>query len=66
MLMLLATLSIASAGSAYAVIVARFTGVQEQVMSATGQLVIKCQYDYVGQKFYKLVKASCPSTIEVE
>lgn len=64
-LILCAALMLAST-PAKAVIVARFTGFHEQVTTVTGSLAWKCQYDYFGQKFYRLFKQSCPSTIEVE
>jgi len=62
---LFASLMLASM-PAKAVIVARFTGFHEQVTTVTGSLAWKCQYDYFGQKFYRLFKQSCPSTIEIE
>lgn len=61
-----AAATITASAPAFAVIVATFTGLQEQVTTVTGQIAIRCQYDYFGQKFYRIFKAQCPSSIEVE
>lgn len=63
---LIFTIAIVLSMSASAAIVATFTGFQEQVQTVTGQFVWKCQYDYFGQKFYRLFRTHCPGTIEVE
>jgi hypothetical protein len=60
------TCALLLASSAFAA-TAYFTGRQEYVTTVTGQMAIKCQYEYLGQKFWKVFKAStCPLSIEVE
>lgn len=44
-----------------------WTGKAKQVQTVTYKIMWKCQYSYLGRKFWKIVKgAGCPSTIEVE
>lgn len=43
-----------------------FTGRQEQVQTVTYQYAWKCEYNYNGQKFWRVFKGSCPSSVEVE
>lgn len=64
----LAVSVVASMASVFAnPIVAMFTGVVEQVQTASGTTAFRCEYDAVGRKFYKLFRtAGCPSTITVE
>lgn len=43
-----------------------FTGKQEMVQTVTYQSAWKCEYNYNGQKFWRVFKTSCPSSVEVE
>lgn len=45
-----------------------WTGKQEHVFTVTGKSAIRCQYDYNGQKFWRLFveRHICPNNIEVE
>ena len=43
-----------------------WTGRQEQVQTVTYQWAWKCEYNYNGQKFWRIFKMSCPSSVEVE
>lgn len=63
---LVVAVAVTASAPAFAVIVATFTGLQEQVQTVTGQIALRCQYDYFGQKFYRIFKVQCPSSIEVE
>ncbi|MFA4829206.1 MAG: hypothetical protein WC855_13330 [Thermodesulfovibrionales bacterium] len=58
-ILLLAATS-ASAATAY------WTGRQEMVQTVTYQMAWNCEYNYVGQIFWRVFKTSCPSSIEVE
>jgi hypothetical protein len=44
---------------------ARWTGRQEPVMTVTYQQAWNCEYDYLGQRFWRAFKRSCPRTVEV-
>lgn len=52
----------AAAATAY------WTGKQEFVFTVTGKSAIKCQYEYLGQFFWRLFveRSTCPTSIEVE
>ncbi len=45
-----------------------FTGQMEMTQTVTGKPITRCQYDYLGTKFWRLFPygTSCPSTVEVE
>lgn len=43
-----------------------WTGRSEMVQTVTYQMAWKCEYDYLGQKFWRIFKSSCPSNVEVE
>lgn len=44
-----------------------FTGQMQFGTSVTGQQVVKCQYNAMGNVFWATLRgASCPATIEVE
>jgi hypothetical protein len=43
-----------------------FTGRMEQVQTVTYQMAWKCEYSYAGQKFWRIFKNTCPSSVEVE
>lgn len=62
----LMTILLALTITSHAAVVAIFTGFSEQVQTVTGLFVWRCEYDYFGQKFYRLFKSHCPGTIEVE
>jgi hypothetical protein len=47
-------------------VTAFFTGRMEQVTTVTYQVAWKCEYDYAGNKFWRVFKNSCPSSVEVE
>lgn len=51
--------------SAYAAS-AYWTGKQKQVTTVTYQIAWNCEYNYLGQKFWRIFKDSCPSSVEVE
>jgi hypothetical protein len=42
-----------------------WTGRQEMVTTVTYQQAWKCEYAYAGQKFWRVFKTSCPSSVEV-
>lgn len=42
-----------------------WTGKSKQVQTVTYQWMWECEYDLYGNKFTKLFKSSCPSSIEV-
>ena len=62
---LLASLAIFAASSAFAA-TAIWTGRSEQVQTVTYKWVWRCEYDYLGQKFWRLFESFCPATIEVQ
>jgi hypothetical protein len=43
-----------------------FTGRQEQVQTVTYQFAWRCEYNYLGRKFWQIFTGSCPSSIEVQ
>jgi hypothetical protein len=43
-----------------------FTGRQEMVTTVTYQQAWRCEYDYLGKKYYFLFKGSCPSSVEIQ
>jgi hypothetical protein len=43
-----------------------WTGRQEQVQTVTYKWVWRCEYNYLGQKFWRLFESSCPSSVEVQ
>jgi heme/copper-type cytochrome/quinol oxidase subunit 2 len=43
-----------------------WTGRQEQVQTVTYQWAWKCEYNYLGQTFWRIFQTSCPSSIEVQ
>lgn len=45
---------------------AYWTGSMTQVTTVTFQIAWRCEYQYLGQKFYRIFRDSCPSTVEVE
>ncbi len=45
---------------------ATWTGRQEMVQTVTYQQAWNCEYQYAGQKFWRVFKNSCPSSIEVQ
>lgn len=53
------------AASAFAA-TAFFTGRMEQVQTVTYQMAWRCEYNYNGKIFWKLLKNTCPSSVEVE
>jgi hypothetical protein len=59
---LLALLACAHAHAGTAV----WTGRQEQVQTVTHQWAWRCEYNYNGQKFWRLFRDSCPSSIQVQ
>lgn len=60
-------LSALVASSAFAAS-AFFTGKMEYVTTVTGKSAVRCEYNYLGKKYYQLFPASssCPSFIEIE
>ena len=62
---LLALAIVAFLPSAFAA-TAVFTGNMQQVQTVTGLFAWRCEYDYFGQKIYRLFRNSCPGMIEVE
>ncbi len=54
------TASVAQAASA------NWTGRMESVQTVTGKYAYNCEYDYYGQKFWRVFVGHCPSRIEVE
>lgn len=52
------------AGVAHAA-AAYWTGKQEQVQTVTYQMAWNCEYDYAGQKVWRVFANTCPSSIEV-
>jgi ribosome biogenesis protein Tsr3 len=53
-----------ASGSAFAA-TAYFTGRMEQAQSVTYQIVWNCEYNYLGQTFWRAFRSSCPSSVEV-
>lgn len=47
-------------------VTATWTGRQEMVQTVTYQTAWRCEYQYAGQRFWKVFKKPCPSSIEVE
>lgn len=45
---------------------ARWTGNSERVQTVTHKWVWKCEYDFLGQKFFRLFNDQCPYEIEVQ
>jgi hypothetical protein len=45
---------------------AYWTGRQEQVVTVTQQIAWNCEYDYAGQRFWRVFQTACPSSIEVQ
>lgn len=43
-----------------------WTGRSEMVTTVTYQQAWKCEYMYAGQKFWRVFRNSCPSSVEVE
>lgn len=43
-----------------------WTGQQRQVQTVTYQIAWECEYNYNGQKFWRIFKFSCPSSVEVQ
>jgi hypothetical protein len=43
-----------------------WTGRSEQTQTVTYKMVWKCEYNYNGQKFWRLFELSCPSQVDVE
>lgn len=52
-------------GQVYAA-TATWTGLSELVTTVTYQQAFKCQYQFAGQKFWRLFRNYCPPTVEVE
>ncbi len=58
-------LSALAAAPAFAA-TAFWTGRQEQVQTVTYKWAWRCEYNYNGQKFWRLFENSCPSNVEVQ
>ena len=43
-----------------------FTGRQEMITTVTYQSAYNCEYDYLGRKFWRAFKGSCPMSVEVQ
>lgn len=43
-----------------------WTGRSESIITVTNQQASKCEYDYAGQKFWRVFKGPCPASVEVE
>lgn len=43
-----------------------FTGRQEMVQTVTYQTAWNCEYNYLGQRFWRVYTGSCPSSVEVQ
>jgi hypothetical protein len=43
-----------------------WTGRQVQVTTVTYQVAWNCEYNYLGQKFWRTYLYSCPSSVEVQ
>lgn len=43
-----------------------WTGRSEQVQTVTYKWVWQCEYDYLGQKFWRLFERGCASSVEVQ
>lgn len=62
----LLALTILAATCTYALAAAAFwTGRQEQVTTVTYQIAWGCEYNYLGQTFWRVFQGSCPSSVEV-
>ncbi len=44
---------------------AYFTGKQKYVTTVTGQSAVNCEYQYGTQKFWRVFKTRCPSSVDV-
>jgi hypothetical protein len=44
---------------------AMWTGRMEQVTTVTYQIAWNCEYDYLGQRFWRVFQGSCPASVEV-
>ncbi len=63
---LLIAVALLLAAPAYAA-VAYWTGRMEYVTTVTYKQGVKCEYDYLGQKFWRVFLAgTCPLSVEVE
>jgi len=56
---------LSAAASAHAAI-ATWTGRQEMVTTVTYKQAWRCEYNYLGQKFWRVFEVTCPSSIEVQ
>ena len=63
--MIIALLILLSASSAFA-LTATWTGRQSQVQTVTYKYVWSCEYQFSGQRFWRLFEGSCPSYINIE
>lgn len=65
---ILSLLGLALATTAFATVLATWTGKSEGVTTVTGKTGVKCEYDLYGKKFWKTIvdEYACPATIEVE
>jgi len=45
---------------------ATWTGRMEQVTTVTYQIAWRCEYQYLGTKFWRVFQSSCPASIEVQ
>lgn len=61
----IAMLALCAAANAHAA-TAYFTGRQEQVQTVTYQYGWRCEYQYAGQKFWRVFVGSCPMQVEVQ
>jgi len=63
--LLMLAMALFMAGTANAA-TAFFTGRQEMVQTVTYQQAWRCEYNYLGQTFYRLFQTSCPSSVQVQ
>ena len=61
-----AFVAVALASTSALAATAFWTGRSEMVTTVTYQQAWKCEYMYAGQKFWRVFKNSCPSSVEVE
>ncbi len=59
-------LALAALSSAALAATAMWTGRSEQVQTVTYKWVWRCEYDYLGTKFWRLFETSCPASVEVQ
>jgi hypothetical protein len=62
----IACFALACAASSAFAVTAFWTGRQEPVTTVTYQQAWRCEYNYAGQRFWRVFKISCPSSVEVE